>query len=131
MNLYIPKYFTLEELTRSDYRYSRNIPNFEQIENLSLLCKNVLDPLRDILQSSLHINSAFRNKEVNRLVGGVSNSFHLYGCAADIVSPIVKPSVVYGLIQDQLPFTELGLYHNFVHVAYDKDNIAFKTFKKI
>lgn len=131
MLLYIPKYFTLEELTRSDYRYSRNIPNFDVIYNLSLLCKNILDPLREIIQTPLHINSGFRDAEVNRLAGGVPNSLHKFGYAADICTSLVKPPQLFGIIEDQFVFTELGLYNNFVHVAYDSDNLACRKFNKV
>ena len=46
--------------------------------------------------SPIIISSGFRCKELNKLVGGVSNSYHLLGLAADIVAPstLQRSSVV-------------------------------------
>ena len=46
-------------------------------------CKQLLEPARAVV-GPIIINSGFRNKAVNRRVGGVRNSQHLLGQAADI-----------------------------------------------
>ena len=46
-------------------------------------CIMLLEPAR-LEVGPIIINSGFRNSRVNRLVGGVSNSQHLIGQAADI-----------------------------------------------
>ena len=46
-------------------------------------CKLLLEPARAVV-GPIIINSGFRNKAVNRRVGGVRNSQHLLGQAADI-----------------------------------------------
>ena len=43
----------------------------------------LLEPARQVA-GPIIINSGFRNSRVNRLVGGVANSQHLVGQAADI-----------------------------------------------
>lgn len=53
-------------------------------ENLRALCTEVLQPLRDWLRKPVEVSSGYRSEEVNRLVGGVKNSQHLTGEAADI-----------------------------------------------
>lgn len=79
--------FSLRELTRSDSA-SRlglaNVPNEEQVKNLKNLCEMVLQPLRDHVRVPVMVNSGFRSEAVNKAVGGVWNSQHLTGEAADI-----------------------------------------------
>nr|UWI30843.1 MAG: Peptidase M15 [Bacteriophage sp.] len=82
-----PKYFTFEELVNSDTAKEKNIdnvPNFEHIVNLYCLCDKVLDPARKELGRPITVTSGYRSPELNKEVGGVSNSQHLTGCAADL-----------------------------------------------
>ena len=57
----------------------------EVISNLQNLCQQVLQPLRDHLGVPVVITSGYRCRALNRLVGGVPNSQHIKGEAADIV----------------------------------------------
>lgn len=82
----LSKYFTLEEMTRSTTAQNHNIdntPNDTQTANLKILCSEVLDQAREDYGPMI-VNSGFRSKEVNKLVGGKANSYHLTGKAADI-----------------------------------------------
>lgn len=82
-----PKYFTLKELVNSDTAKEKNIdnvPNFEHIVNLYRLCDKVLEPSRKELGRPITVTSGYRSPELNKAVGGVSNSQHLTGCAADL-----------------------------------------------
>lgn len=83
----LSKNFTLEELTKSGTATAKGIknePNKEQIENLTQLCKQILQPLRDEWNAPIFINSGFRCDKLNKAVGGATNSDHRFGCAADI-----------------------------------------------
>lgn len=63
----------------------------------------------------VHINSGWRCPEHNARVGGVSNSQHLLGKAADIVVPGVSPEkVAEGA--EKVGFNGIGIYKNFTHV---------------
>ena len=64
-------------------KYPTNIPSMQVIENLTYGCRHLLEPAREVVGPIL-INSGYRNEAVNRLVGGVRNSQHLKGQAADI-----------------------------------------------
>ena len=64
-------------------KHPGNIPTVRDIANLTYGCLNLLEPARQHV-GPIIVNSGFRNAEVNRKVGGVKNSQHLTGQAADI-----------------------------------------------
>lgn len=61
-----------------------NQPTPEHLDNLIALCKNVLQPVRNHFKDVVTINSGYRSPELNKHVGGVDNSQHSTGEAADI-----------------------------------------------
>lgn len=82
------KYFTMQELCKSDTANRLGIWNWPKeqyiFDNLEALVYNVLDPLREQLNMSVIVNCGYRSKETNIAVGGVKNSQHIKGEAADI-----------------------------------------------
>ena len=100
----------------------KNQPNEKQIENLRLLCVNVLQPLRDLVNSPIIINSGFRSFDVNVAVGGRSNSQHLEGKAADLIVPSMGLVDVFNLIHVQFPFDQLIFeFGKWIHVSYNSE----------
>ena len=98
----------------------RNIPNEKQIENLRLLCVNVLQPLREIIRVPIFINSGFRSFDVNAVVGGKFNSQHLEGKAADFIVPSLNLADVFNIILKQLPFDQLIYeFGKWIHVSWN------------
>lgn len=93
--IYLTPHFSLGEMTVTKTGLV-NIPNVEQINQLRILCRDILEPLREELKCyslspllevhdiPLIVDSAFRSSDVNNAVGGVSTSQHLLGQAADI-----------------------------------------------
>ena len=83
-------WFTLQEMTSSLLLDAARIagidpmPNPHQVEALRQLCIHVLDPLRDGWNGPILINSGYRCPWINKMVGGVKNSQHTKGEAADI-----------------------------------------------
>ena len=75
-------HFKLSEFLNLE-KYPQNIPTMQVVANLTYGCHQLLEPARRIV-GSIIINSGFRNEVVNRKVGGVKNSQHLLGQAADI-----------------------------------------------
>jgi len=63
----------------------------------------------------IHINSGYRCTKHNNDVGGVSNSQHLFGRAADIVIYGLSPRKVLYSAADA-GFDGIGLYSTFTHV---------------
>ena len=86
----LSKNFTLEEMVATSHRKLQDTPTLGIVQNLQKLCVLVLQPLRDILGAPVYINSGYRSKRLNARVGGVPNSRHLQGRAADIHCDVDK-----------------------------------------
>ena len=71
-------------MVATSHRRLQDAPSMEVIRNLQYLCIHVLQPLRDTIGAPVYINSGYRSKKLNARVGGVPNSYHLRGLAADI-----------------------------------------------
>ena len=82
-NIKLSNHFTLAEFCNLG-KYPDNIPTVQQIANMAYGCRQLLEPARQAIGCPIIINSGFRNPRVNALVGGVRNSQHLQGQAADI-----------------------------------------------
>lgn len=81
-NVTLSKHFKLDEFLHLG-KYPENIPSVQDVVNMTYGCHQLLEPAR-IIVGPIIINSGFRSDSVNRKVGGVSNSQHLFGQAADI-----------------------------------------------
>ena len=80
------KYFDLSEFLASDTAKRKeidNTPSFEVVESLAELAE-VLDGIRAAWGSGIRVTSGYRSPELNKAVGGVANSGHLRGVAADL-----------------------------------------------
>lgn len=87
INMNLTTNFHLWELVQSstaDRLGIDNTPNEEEIRNLQKLCEKILQPARDAL-GPIKISSGFRSEELNTAVGGVSDSDHRLGFAADVI----------------------------------------------
>ena len=81
------KYFSLGEFVNSPTAKRLgidNLPTFEVVDNLNRLA-DYLDGIREKLGKPILVNSGFRCPVLNKAVGGVANSQHLKGLAADVV----------------------------------------------
>jgi uncharacterized protein YcbK (DUF882 family) len=74
-----------------------------------------LQVLRDKLQKSVTIVSAYRTPEYNKKVGGAPKSQHVEGNAVDIVVPGYTPLQI-AYIAEKIGFTGIGTYPTFTHV---------------
>lgn len=98
----------------SKFSIENKLADISQFRNLCNLLLETLLPARLQLQHPIFVNSGFRCPELNRFVGGVENSFHLSGCAADI--HCCDDSRLFEILSS-LPHTELLIYPSFIHVA--------------
>ena len=83
------KYFTIQELTASATALREGIDNRPSkcaYHLLHGLVDQLLDPIREAWGEPIVVSSGYRCKELNTLIGGVKNSHHILGCAADIIA---------------------------------------------
>ena len=78
----LSNHFSLAEFCQLS-KYPDNIPTMQAVANMAYGCHLLLEPAR-LEMGPIIVNSGFRNSRVNALVGGVANSQHLLGQAADI-----------------------------------------------
>ena len=129
MNTPVTMHFTIEEMYASDTAKRLGIdnkPTTQKMINLVYLCAFVLEPLRVAMNEPIKIGSGYRCEKLNKAVGGVYNSQHLKGQAADLCidGDIKKGKRWFNYIKDHLPFDQLIWEHNqktgsyWVHVSY-------------
>lgn len=128
----ISENFTLEEFTASATARAMgiaNTPTTEQICNICALVHNVLQPLRNFYGGEVKIGSGFRSQRLNKAVGGVSNSQHMNGEAADLCidGNIERGKTWISIIRARCDFDQLIWEHNpktgsyWVHVSHRSD----------
>lgn len=94
--------FTLEEMIFSETAIRLgidNTPSDEELRELTRLCVDLLQPLRDVLDTPVIVSSGFRNEAVNRAVNGSDNSDHMDGRAGDIKAVGLSPVQVCRVIE--------------------------------
>ena len=74
---------------------------------LTILVEQLLDPIRRRYGAPIIVTSGYRCPALNTAVGGVANSHHIIGCAADIVAPLLSPQ---GGKNQTAPFLSSPLY---------------------
>lgn len=121
------KYFTIDEMCRSTVAKRdgiANIPNEEQVANLTALVDTILDPLREEYGKPIYVNSGFRSEALNAAVKGAKNSQHTKGEAADLsVGTKSGNKILFQLIQDlKLPCDQVIEESDFswIHVSHKK-----------
>ena len=87
-------------------------------ENVKALVSEVLDPVREKLGMPIVVNSGYRCEKHNKDVGGVRNSQHLRGEAADIHCR--DNERLKQLIIENGKFDQLITYPTFLHVSYKR-----------
>lgn len=77
----------------------------------------ILQEIRDHFGKPIIITSAYRNDAYNRKIGGVSNSQHVKGTAADICISTIEPAEIAKYAEYLMPGKGgIGQYSSFVHV---------------
>lgn len=111
----ITKNFSLEEFKCKD---GSDIPN-SALLNITELARN-LEILRTAINKPITITSGYRSPKYNAKIGGVKDSQHLRGTAADIkvagMTPKEVALVIEGLIESgKMKQGGIGIYPTFTH----------------
>jgi len=116
--------FKMSELIHSDTANKHNINNMPDINSLDCmldLITYVLQPLRDKLGKPVIVNSGYRNSQVNRLVGGATNSQHTKGQAADIFVNGMSVLQLFDFIKKSgIEYDQLINEHDWIHISFVK-----------
>ena len=136
----------IDNIPGSDRVWGREDLSSDNIKlNLHRLFKYCINPIINAFGSyNIALTSVYRNKEVNKILGGVENSQHIFGYAADIVLTNNEPSSkLFNWCRFNLPeyhqliweYPERGIYlpsesenlpFSWIHISYIKgDN--YKT----
>ena len=106
------KYFKLSEFINSATANRLgidNIPSFEVVDNLNRLA-DYLDGIRAKFGKPILISSGYRCPMLNKAVGGVVNSQHLKGLAADLVCSDME--TLLSIIRETKGFDQVITEHN-------------------
>jgi hypothetical protein len=128
-------HFTLSELTKSSTAERRgidNAPGPTEIENMILVCDQILEPVRNHYGIPFVPNSGFRGLELNRAIGSSDNSQHVTGQAVDFEVPSIPNKDTALWVMENCEFDQLILEFykerildsGWVHCSYtmDRDN---------
>jgi zinc D-Ala-D-Ala carboxypeptidase len=117
---YLSPHFKLSEMLNTQIGRKNGLANdpTPEIEaNLERLCKEALEPIRELC-GAIKVNSGYRSDAVNKAVGGSTTSAHSYGLAADLHplkvtwKQLMDKTIASGLKLDQIIFE-----HTWVHVG--------------
>lgn len=105
----ISEHFKVKEFAQKDFRCDKVIVDTELI--------NVLEDIRTHFNKPVIITSGYRTPEYNAKIGGVKNSQHTKGTAADIKISEVQASQVQKYLKDKYPDKYgIGSYLTFTHI---------------
>ena len=113
------KYFKLSEFDSPDMVGSGKAMDKEFLSKL--------DQARSLADTSFRITSGFRTLEHNKKVGGVENSSHTKGHAADIActDSVKRHKIITSLLK--AGFTRIGIAKTFIHIDNDPNKPANVT----
>lgn len=113
-------HFTLDELTASDTAVRRGIDNKPTVQILANLTRvaEALEQVRALVGRPVQVSSGYRCPDLNRWIGGASNSAHTLGLAADINCSGLTPQQLARMIRDSdIEFDQLIYEGTWVHLG--------------
>ena len=123
------QHFTIQELSASataERLAIDNTPPSAARKMLIILVEQLLDPIRRRYGAPIIVTSGYRCPALNTAVGGVINSHHIVGCAADITTGTIEQNkVLFALIIEMktthaIQFTQLIAEKDYrwLHISY-------------
>ena len=107
------KHFKRSEFACKCGKYCNGYP-----AEIDMKMVKIADAIRERIRKPISVNSGLRCKTHNANVGGVSNSQHLYGTAADLGCPIgCTPSQMASIAEEIMGATGgIGIYSWGIHI---------------
>lgn len=119
----LTQHFSLEELTFSSTAARNSIDNTPDAATTQrlLTCAMGLEKIRALLGAPLHIDSGYRCPALNRAVGGVPDSAHVQGYAADFKCPDYGSpmEIARAIAGSDMAFDQCIQEGTWVHVSFD------------
>lgn len=116
-------YFNIKEMTKSQTAklyHIDNTPTEEVVENLKKVMY-ILDIVRVYIGKPILVNSGYRCKKLNEMVGGVQKSMHTKGLAADFRTGEKEDiNTMFEFLkknQKEFKIIELLNYKTFIHIG--------------
>ena len=105
----ISEHFQVKEFAQKDFRCDKVIVDTELID--------VLEDIRAHFNKPIIVTSGYRTPEYNTKIGGVKNSQHTKGTAADIKVSSIPAKKVQNYLKKKYPDKYgIGSYLNFTHI---------------
>lgn len=129
----LSKNFSLDELTKSQTALRMGIDNEPtpgDLYNLTQLCDNILQPVREHFSKPVTVSSGYRSVALCEAIGSSAKSQHAKGEAADFEIMGIDNKEVAVWIRDNLDFDQLILEFykdgepssGWIHCSYSDDN---------
>ena len=124
--MYLSPNFSLEEMCKSSTALRKNInnsPNDLQVQCMTALCENILQPIRDEFGPFI-VSSGFRSVALCEAIGSKATSQHAKGQAADFEVPGVDNYELALWIDTNLSYDQLILEYysggntGWIHCSY-------------
>lgn len=115
-------HFTLEEFVFSQTAVRLGIDNTPPsavVENLKVLASG-LEQVRELLGCPVSINSGYRSEELNAKIGGVKQSAHTQGFAADFTAKEfgTPKQICEAIAASKIQFDQLIQEGTWVHISF-------------
>ena len=131
--------FSLKEMVKSQTAERKGInnnPSEDHMNNLKLLCENVLQPVRDHFGKVVTVSSGYRSPELCEAIGSSKNSQHAKGQAADFEIFDVSNQELVIWIDKNLDYDQLILEYwkpeepnsGWIHCSYKNKDDNRKQF---
>ena len=129
----LSKNFSLDELTKSQTALRMGIDNKPtpgDLYNLTQLCDNILQPVREHFGKPVTVSSGYRSVALCEAIGSSAKSQHAKGEAADFEIMGIDNKEVAVWIRDNLDFDQLILEFykdgepssGWIHCSYSDNN---------
>ena len=120
---------TLAEVSKSNTAIKLGIdnePKGEHLNNMIHTANAIFQPMREHFGKPIFVSSGYRSPELNKAIGGASNSQHCKGEALDLDNDAVEYPTnkdIFDYIKNHLDFDQLIWEFDgaWVHVSYNKD----------